>query len=245
MQKKRNKIGGNIERSRIYLMPTPLGALSVDQMMSPFFTEKTKSIKFWVVENTRTVRRFLSSLQIGIDIASLEFFELSRNYSQKDCIDFMTRNLQTGDIGFASEAGIPGMADPGAEVAAWAHKQGIEVIPVTGPSSVFLTLSASGLNGQHFTFNGYPPIKDPDLKSYLEQIKLIISQSSFTQIFIETPYRSDKFLRALLMLPANYRLCLGVNLHNEGGFVHTKTIAEWKLAVPELGKVPCVFIVGL
>ncbi len=244
MQKTLKNPATNSESPRIYLMPTPLGIDSVPQMMSPVFTELIGNIKFWVVENVRTQRRFISSLRMGIDIDFLEFFELSRGFKPRDLAEFLTKNIQKGNIGMSSEAGIPGMADPGAEVASWAHAQNVEVVPISGPSSVYLTLSASGLNGQQYSFHGYPPVKGEEMRHYIEELKLVLPKG-YTQLYIETPYRSDSFFKALLTLPGNYRLCLGVGIHEEDGFIKTQAISKWREEGLVIGKRPCVFAVGI
>ncbi|MBL7812723.1 MAG: SAM-dependent methyltransferase [Bacteroidetes bacterium] len=211
-------------------------------MQHPVFTACVTQIRIWVAENARTLRRFLSALQAGISIPELEIFELERNYNRKDLENFLTEKTRLGPVGMVSEAGIPGMADPGSEVAAWGHAHNCRVIPVTGPSSVFLALSASGLNGQDFHFHGYPPIDEKEMKARLTRIS---AKSPTTHIYIETPYRSDRFLQMLLhALPAHTKLCIAAELHASDGFIRTQTVAAWKLSGTVIGKRPAVFLLG-
>ncbi|MBS3915273.1 MAG: SAM-dependent methyltransferase [Bacteroidetes bacterium] len=230
---------------KILMLPMPIGPKSLEEMKTDLFIHRMRITKKWVAENARTTRRFLSSLQLGIPIQELEIFELNDGFSLQELHDFLKINIQNDHIGVTSEAGLPGMADPGSEVAKWAHRNDISVEVFTGPGSVYMALCGSGLNGQQFTFHGYSPVKDEALKTFIQEISAEASKSGYTQIFIETPYRSDRLMGALLKwMPEN--LCLGIasGLHTEASFVKTKTAAEWKKRIPVLGKQPTVFLVG-
>lgn len=229
----------------IYMVPMPIGPDSSDSLLHPAFTGCITGIQHWVAENARTFRRVVSALQLGVKIDELQIFELSRDFSMKDLESFLQKALSSGPVGVVSEAGIPGMADPGAVVAWWAHQRSIPVIPVSGPGSISLALAASGLNGQQFTFHGYAPVKEPELKPFLEQADRQVRQTGYTQIFIEAPYRSDRMLSALLKsVAAEHKLCIACHLHSPEGWVTTRRVSEWKKTPVTLGKNPCIFLIG-
>lgn len=230
---------------KILLIPLPIGEKSAEQFITPFYLELVKSTRFWVVENLRTTRRFLSSLQLGLEIDALTFFELNRDLNVSDLHLFLKKNILQGNIGVTSEAGLPGMADPGAVAVSWAHSSGIEVAPFTGPGSVYLSLCASGFNGQQFVFHGYCPIKDDELDLFFKRIIRHQKDTGYTQIFIETPYRNDRLLSHMTKsLSGDLKVCIACNLQTPLQWIKTKSIAEWKEANITIGKIPCVFLIG-
>jgi 16S rRNA (cytidine1402-2'-O)-methyltransferase len=227
------------------MVPTPLGSLSFSSLKSPEFTTTLGNTRFWVAENARTFRRFLSAFDKSIKIDNLLIFELSRDFSRKELEAFLTENIQKGDIGVVSEAGIPGMADPGSEIALWAHRNEISVLSITGPGSIYLALAGSGLNGQQFTFHGYAPMKEAELKDFIHQCEKNSRQPGYTQIFIETPYRSERMFDFLMKFLADETLlCIACNLHEQGGFTKTMPVKTWKKQHSALGKSPCIFLIG-
>lgn len=227
------------------MMPMPLGSLSLQSMNHTDFMTHINEIQYWVVENARTFRRFVSSLSLSIDIDSLKIFELHRDFNRVSLHTFLRENISKGNVGVASEAGVPGMADPGAEIAAWAHENEVRVVSICGPSSFILALSASGLNGQQFSFHGYAPVKDDELRSFLGKMGKDCEKTGYTQALIEAPYRSDRLLTALLsVLNPSLKLCIACNLHETDGFTKTRKVSEWKVDKPVLGKNPCIFLVG-
>jgi 16S rRNA (cytidine1402-2'-O)-methyltransferase len=233
------------KKHTVIMFPMPLGSLSSQSLLHKEFLDHLNTVKHWVAENARTFRRFVASLNLGINIDELQIFELYREYDKVALSVFLQKSLKKGDVGVVSEAGMPGMADPGAEVAAWAHQHEIAVKVISGPSSIILALSGSGLNGQQFTFHGYAPVKEPELKQFLSQIGKDINRFGYTHAFIEVPYRSDRFFQTLLSsMTANTRLCLACNLHEEDEFIQTKSIAEWSEYPIVIGKKPCIFLVG-
>jgi len=232
-------------QNKILMVPTPLGSLSFSSLNNPEFIGLLMNTKFWVAENARTFRRFISAFNKEVKIDSLMIFELTRDFSRKELEQFLKNSIRLGNIGVVSEAGIPGMADPGSDVALWAHTNGIAVQALSGPGSIYLALSGSGLNGQQFTFHGYPPMKEPDLKLFIQQCEKTSRQSGYTQIFIETPYRSDRMLDFLLKyLSDETLLCIACNLHEPEGFTKTKKTKNWKSEKQILGKSPCIFLIG-
>ncbi len=228
----------------IVLIPLPIGEKSWEQMDTSYFRHELTTIKCWVAENARTLRRFLSGLKLDIQIAELDILELDRDIKQQEIEAFLKDNLDKPKIGVCSEAGMPCIADPGNRIVAWAHNRGLNIRPLIGPSSLLLTLAASGLNGQSFTFHGYAPLKDDGLKTW---VKTLGQNQKFTpaHIFIETPYRTDRLLQWFAKnVPQDYKMCIGYDLHGENQTIVTKTIAAWRQELPEIGKIPCVFIVG-
>jgi 16S rRNA (cytidine1402-2'-O)-methyltransferase len=233
------------EKATLVMMPMPLGSLSVNSMVHHEFIEYIKATNCWVVENARTFRRFVSSLKLSIDIEALSIFELHRDYDKNALKVFLNTKIQKGNIGVASEAGVPGMADPGAEVASWAHENQIPVVCVSGPSSLILALSGSGLNGQQFTFHGYPPVKEDELRSFLGKISKDCEKTGYTHALIEAPYRSDRLMKNLMeVVHPSLKICIACNLHEPNGFITTKTASAWKSSATQLGKNPCIFLVG-
>lgn len=238
----KNKL--NTEYS-VYMTPIPIGENSYFELKNPKYINVISTTRYWVVENIRTMRRFMSEMRVGIEIDTIEFFEINKSYHPEELNNFLSKNIVFGNIGVASEAGLPGMADPGSVVALWAHKHGVTVFPLVGPGSLMLALIASGLNGQQFTFHGYAPIKENELKGFITEISKQTIRTGYSQIFIEAPYRSDRFLKALLQhLNPEIYLCIAYNLHNAGEWIKTQTVQEWRSDIPELGKTPCVFIAG-
>lgn len=233
------------DKATLVMMPMPLGDMSADSMLHPEFIAHITGLDCWVVENARTFRRFVSSLKKSIDIEKLNIFELHRDYDKLALLQFLKENIRKGSIGVASEAGVPGMADPGAEIASWAHANEVEVISVTGPSSLLLALSGSGLNGQQFTFHGYAPVKDDELRAFLGKMAKDCEKTGYTQGLIEAPYRSDRLLTHMLtVLNDTLKICIACNLHEPDGFIKTRTVAGWKLSKQQIGKKPCIFLVG-
>ncbi len=231
--------------SILYLIPLPIAENSAAAALSPQYQEIVKNIKHFVAENARTLRRYLSSLKLGIDISSLEIAEINAEKGTHDALSLL-RNVVNGQpIGVASEAGMPGIADPGAFAVAWAHKNQIKVHALTGESSIFLALAASGLNGQQFTFHGYPPIKDPELSQFLSKILQHTVKTGYTQILIETPYRTDRLLKSISETGyGNVLLSVASDIHGPEEYCVTQSIDSWKKHPKTMGKKPTVFLLG-
>jgi len=225
----------------LYLIPLPIadGAL---QTLSQEITQYTGQITHYFVENTRTARRFLRSLHPALVIDSLHFSEIDKHKGPDTAL--LRTWLKNGqDIGIMSEAGCPGIADPGAELVAIAQNMGAKVIPLTGPNSLILALMASGLNGQSFCFVGYLPVKDPMRMKRIKELEAISQKEKQTQLFIETPYRNDHLLADLLKhCSGKTHLCIAQNITAADAFIKTMTVTDWKKQVPALGKTPAVFL---
>lgn len=226
---------------KIYLIPIPIaeGAL---QTLAPEIATHTAHLTHYFAENVRTARRFLRSVHATLVIEQLNFSEIDK-HTGPDTSLFRKWLKEGHDIGIMSEAGCPGIADPGAELVAIAQDMGAQIIPLTGPNSLVLALMASGLNGQSFSFIGYLPVKDPMRTKRIKELEALSAKERQTQLFIETPYRNDLLLADLLKhLQPRTRLCIAQNITAENAFIKTKTVAEWSKQVPLMGKSPAVFL---
>ncbi len=198
-----------------------------------------------MVENLRTARRFLKKVDRTINIDALAFCEIGKNANPTEVAVFFEEYAKQQDIGILSEAGCPGVADPGAGIVAMAHKQNIKVIPLVGASSILLSLMGSGFNGQSFVFHGYLPVQKGERVKTLKCLETDVRNKKQTQIFIETPFRNRQLLEAILeTCHKNTQLCIACNLTGEDEFIATKTIQQWKKQLPDLHKKPTVFLIG-
>ena len=180
-------------KGNLFLVPNTLGNPLIEKTVPPGNIEKVKEIQVFIVENLRNARRYLKLLDKQIDIDQLIFHELNEHTYPEEIPGFLEPAMKGSDIAIISEAGVPGVADPGAAVVQLAHQKGIRVVPLTGPSSILLSLMASGLNGQHFTFLGYLPVKRPERIRKIREIENEVFRRGETQIFMEAPYRNDAF----------------------------------------------------
>ena len=228
----------------LYLIPVTLGDTEPSKVLPSYNQSIIASIRYFIVENVRTARRFLKQTDPGIDIDSLTFYTLNKHTSETELSDFLNPIANGHSIGILSEAGCPAIADPGADVVAIAQKKNISVVPLVGPSSILLALMASGFNGQSFAFHGYLPIDAGERVKTLKSLEQRIYSENQTQLFIETPYRNGKLLEDLLKTcrPAT-RLCIAADITLSSEFIKTKSIAEWKKQTPNLSKRPCIFAI--
>ena len=232
-----------MDKGKLYLIPTAIAADSQEKILTPQLAEVLKSTGYYIAEHTREARRFISSLKLGITIEKLDFKELEKHQQTLNFSKLLQPALEGNDIGLMSDAGCPGVADPGAEIVKTAHELGIQVVPLVGASSILLSLMASGLSGQNFRFNGYLPIDVKELKAKLRELEQHSRQHRETQIFIETPYRSDKMLRILIdTLAVNTQLVVATGLNGKNEKISLHDISEWQKAKYNIGKVPTVFL---
>lgn len=226
----------------LYLIPVPLAEEASAKSFTPFLTDTVNRIKEYIVENEKTARKFLKEAGLRTPQSELIIHDYSK-YNRDSTADFF-KGLQAGnDVGLMSEAGCPGIADPGAEIVEKAHRMGIKVVPLVGPSSILLALMASGFNGQSFTFHGYLPIDKTDRSKKVRDLESLSERNDQTQIFIETPFRNNSLLEEILKTAhPKTRLCIACDLTSATEFVQTKTIDEWKKKVPELHKRPAIFL---
>ena len=229
---------------KLYLIPTSLGDTSFDRILPAYNTEVVSSLRFFIVEDIRTARRFLKKTNQAINIDSLTFFILNQHTTPEELSDFLKPMFEGQNMGVLSEAGCPAIADPGADVVAMAQKNNFEVVPLIGPSSILLSLMASGFNGQSFAFVGYLPIERAERSKALKKLESRAYSEDQSQIFIETPYRNMKMLdEILLTCQSSTRLCIAVDITLDTEFIKTKTVKEWKTQLPDLNKRPCIFLI--
>jgi len=229
----------------LYLVPNTLGNPDTTVTIPEGIKGRVSDISLFIVENLRNARRYLKSLNREINIDALTFFELNEHTSAEEIPSFLDRVEQGLDAAIISEAGVPGVADPGAEVVRIAHEKGIRVVPLTGPSSILLALMASGLNGQSFCFHGYLPVKRPERIKKIKELELKVIRSGETQLFIEAPYRNDGLLADILdSCQASTRLCIAADITLDSEFIFTKTSGAWKKKKPALHKRPVLFLIG-
>lgn len=228
----------------LYLIPVLLGETPIDQAIPNYNKSIVTELKFFIVENIRTARRFLKKCNPGIDIDSLTFYELNKHTEQKDISEFLNPMKLGESIGVMSEAGCPGVADPGADVVAIAQQRGYKVMPLVGPSSILMAIMASGFNGQSFAFEGYLPIDLNERVSKLKQLEARSYKENQTQLFIETPYRNQKLAEDILQhCKPQTQLCIATNISCEDEQIITKSIKAWKGKLPDLNKKPTVFLI--
>lgn len=231
------------EYGKLYLIPSPLGENDPKEVIPAPVLEKLSGIGTFVVEETRTARRYLSRAGLKGHISELEFHELNEHTGAGEVEGYLRLFEGGNDVALISEAGLPAVADPGAQLVALAHHHGITVVPAVGPSSLMLALMASGLNGQSFAFCGYLPAKTDERRGRLKAIEKLSMSQRQTQIFIETPYRNDQMLADILSVcHPSTRLCLAADITLPDEFIRTMSIAEWKESEISIGKRPCVFL---
>ncbi|MCR5519048.1 MAG: SAM-dependent methyltransferase [Bacteroidales bacterium] len=232
-----------MNKGRLYLIPSPLGEYDPAEVIPEGTLKVLKGISSFVVEETRTARRYLSAAGLKGHISELEFHELNEHTAPAE-VESLLALFDKGDVGLISEAGLPAVADPGAALVALCHREGITVVPMVGPSSLMLSLMASGLDGQSFAFRGYLPAKTDERRAAIRRCEKDSAALHQTQLFIETPYRNDSLLKDLLeqLNPAT-RLCIAANITLPDAFIKTAKVSQWKKDIPQIGKRPCVFLI--
>lgn len=231
------------QKGKIYLIPTTLGE-DVLHTIPPYVIQEVRRIETYIAERAKTARHFLKAVEIGKPLNMITVFELDKHNPKEGIEAFIQPALDGQDIGLLSEAGCPGVADPGAEVVSLAHRKGIEIVPLVGPSSILLALMASGMNGQSFTFHGYLPPKTGERTQALRKLEQKAPRT--TSIFIETPYRNQQMIETVIKtLHPQTRFCIAADLTLPTEYIVTKTIAEWKkTTIPNLHKRPSIFLIG-
>ena len=228
----------------LYLLPVTLGDTSIESVLPSYNRDIILQIKYFIVEDVRSARRFLKKVEREIDIDSLTFYTLNKHTSPEDISGYL-KPLQAGEpMGVISEAGCPAVADPGADVVAIAQRKNLKVVPLVGPSSIILSVMGSGFNGQSFAFHGYLPIEPNERVKTIKHLEQRVYNENQTQLFIETPYRNNKMAEDILRnCRPQTRLCIAANITCEGEYIKTKTIREWQGKVPDLSKIPCIFLI--
>lgn len=230
-------------KGRLYLIPSPLGDNDPSEVLPATTVATACSLRCFVVEELRTARRFLSRAGLKGHIDELEFHVLNEHTTDAE-VRALTGLFDSGDVGLISEAGLPAVADPGAALVALCHRNGIEVVPMVGPSSLMLALMASGLNGQSFAFRGYIPAKTDERKAAVKELERMSKALDQSQILIETPYRNDSLMSDLTsMLQPHTRITVAADITLPTQFIRTDTAEGWRKHPVIIGKRPCVFII--
>lgn len=227
----------------LYLLPVTLGETTIESVLPPYNKEIILQIKHFIVEDIRSARRFLKKVDREIDIDTLTFYPLNKRTSPEEISGYLKPLIAGQPMGVISEAGCPAVADPGADVVAIAQRKDLKVVPLVGPSSIILSVMASGFNGQSFAFHGYLPIDPSERVKTLKHLEQRIYSENQTQLFIETPYRNNKMAEDILQnCKPQTKLCIAADITCEGEYIKTKTVKEWQGKLPDLTKTPCIFL---
>lgn len=227
----------------LYLLPVTLGDTPVDKVLPAYNREVIRGIKHFIVEDVRSARRFLKKVDAEINIDELTFYPLNKHTSAEEVSGYLKPLEEGAPMGVISEAGCPAVADPGADVVAIAQRKNLRVVPLVGPSSILLSVMGSGFNGQSFAFHGYLPIEPGERTKRLKELESRIYTESQTQLFIETPYRNNKMAEEILRTcRPQTKLCIAADLTCDGEYIRTKSVKEWKGKLPDLNKIPCIFL---
>lgn len=229
----------------LYLIPVPISDTgSSDKTIPEYVKQNVSGIDVFIVENQRTARRFIKQYNTERTISEIKFYELNKHSDKNSASDFLADIKKGKPVGLLSEAGNPAIADPGNLVIKIAHENNIKVVPLSGPSSILMALTASGLNGQNFAFSGYLPQDKPDRIKKLKFLEKKSSSENQSQIFMEAPFRNQKMLEDILSsCNQNTMLTIACDITGESEFIKTYTIKHWSKNTPNINKIPCVFII--
>ena len=229
----------------LYLVPVTLGATAIDKVIPAYNIEVIHHCRHFIVEEIRTARRFLKAVDRDIDIDALTFYEMGKHADPARFSQYLEPLRRGEDVGVISEAGCPAVADPGADVVVIAQREGLDVVPLVGPSSILLSVMASGFNGQSFAFHGYLPIDAAQRAKRLKTLEARSVSERQTQLFIETPYRNAKLFADIChACSPRTRLCVAAGITTDKEWIKTRTLKEWKqTGLPDLGKIPAIFLI--
>jgi 16S rRNA (cytidine1402-2'-O)-methyltransferase len=229
---------------KLYLIPTTMGECDPMDVLPQTIKRAIDLIDYYIVENDKTARKSIKEVSPEKKQSELVLFLLNKRTEVKEHLDFIQPLLEGKNVGLMSEAGCPGVADPGAVIVKLAHDKGIQVVPLVGPSSILLAMMASGMNGQSFTFHGYLPIEKEEKRASFKTLEKISFEKNQSQIFIETPYRNNKLLEDLIQtLHPETHLCIATDITLPTEYIKTKRIAAWKKETIDLHKRPTIFII--
>lgn len=233
-----------VPKGKLYLIPVTLGDISPFEVLPLSIKKVIEGINHYVVENEKTARRFIKSIVPSKSQPDLVLFPINKYTDTTEVPSFLDPCIQGHNMGVMSEAGVPGVADPGADVIKVAHQKGIQVIPLVGPSSILMAIMASGLNGQSFAFNGYLPIDNMERRKKIKELESRSFNEQQSQLFIETPYRNNKMMEELLVqLHAETEVCIACDITLPTEYIKTMSVNLWKKQVPDLHKRPCIFMI--
>lgn len=231
-------------KGKLYLIPVTLGDISPFEVLPLSVKKIVEHINHYVVENEKTARRFIKSVVPSKSQPDLVLFAINKYTESSEVPTFLEPCLAGYDMGVMSEAGVPGVADPGADVIRIAHQKGIQVVPLVGPSSILMAVMASGLNGQNFAFCGYLPIENMDRRKRIKELEARSFNEQQSQLFIETPYRNNKMMEELLLqLHPETQVCIACDITLPTEFIKTMSVNLWKKQIPELHKRPTIFMI--
>ncbi|WP_397299502.1 SAM-dependent methyltransferase [Nonlabens ulvanivorans] len=231
-------------KGKLYLIPVTLGDINPFEVLPLSIKKVVENINHYVVENEKTARRFIKSVVPSKPQPELVLFSINKYTDPSEIPSFLEPCLQGHDMGVMSEAGVPGVADPGADVIKIAHKKGIQVVPLVGPSSILMAVMASGLNGQNFAFCGYLPIDNMERRKRIKELESRSFNEQQSQLFIETPYRNNKMMEELLLqLHPSTEVCIACDITLPTEFIKTMSVNLWKKQVPDLHKRPTIFMI--
>ena len=229
-------------KGKLYLVPAPLGG-APEEVIPSYVFGQISHITHFAVEELRTARRYLSSIGFKGRIEGLNFYEINEHTTFQDAEQIIKVLLTGEDMALISEAGLPAVADPGANLVDLAHRHDVDVIPFVGPSSLMMALMSSGMNGQSVAFNGYLPVKPHERKAKIKELEKRSRNGRQSQIFIETPYRNDAMLADILeVCEASTRVCIAADITLPSAYIKTRRVQDWKQNRVTIGKRPCVFI---
>ena len=228
---------------KLFLVPVTLGASKLEAVIPQEVQQCVRALEHFIAENPKSARAYLKQIGTAKPLQELHIATLNEHTPDAAIAELAAPLLAGHDVGVMSEAGCPGIADPGAKLVRYAHQRAIRVVPLVGPSSVLLALMASGLNGQSFAFHGYLPVADAERESALRDLEKLSRRLKQTQIFIETPYRNQKLLHSILGVCASATLlCVAAEITLAGEDIRTKTVAAWKKTPPQLDRRPALFL---
>ncbi|MDR2291923.1 MAG: SAM-dependent methyltransferase [Prevotellaceae bacterium] len=228
---------------KVYIIPATVGDSSIDVIPQKTI-ETMRKIRYFIVEDVRMARRYLSKIKMPVKIDELFFSELNEHTKPNEIPELLGPVFQGNDIGIISDAGVPCVADPGAALIDYAHKKNIQIVPLIGPSSILLALMAAGMNGQNFAFAGYLPVKELQRCQRIQFLEKRSKHENQTQIFIETPYRNLQLFKSFISIcNPSTQLCIAANITLADEFIKTMTVEGWKKSeLPDINKKPCIFI---
>jgi len=227
----------------LFLFPVTLGETDHRKVLPDYNREIISQIRYFIVENVRTARRFLKKSNPSIVIDEIQFYVLNKHTSLEQISDYLGPLAKGESVGLISEAGCPAVADPGADIVAIAHRKNYRVVPLVGPSSLLMALMASGFNGQSFAFHGYLPIEASAREACIKKLESRIYADNQTQLFIETPFRNNKLMEELVHIcRPTTKLCVAVNITCNDEYIRTRPVKEWMGDIPDLNKKPTIFL---
>ncbi|GGD29979.1 SAM-dependent methyltransferase [Flavobacterium orientale] len=231
-------------KGKLYLIPTTLGEVAPEDVLPQTVKRAIDFITDYIVENEKTARKFIKQIHPEKAQPSLRISLLNKHTEEREYAAMLQPCLEGKNVGLMSEAGCPGVADPGAVIVKLAHEKGIQVVPLVGPSSILLAMMGSGMNGQSFAFNGYLPIDKSEKKAALKNLERLSFEKNQAQLFIETPYRNNKLLEDILQaLQNSTRLCIATDITLPTEYIKTLTINDWKKTKVDLHNRPTIFII--